>query len=114
AIPEERPGRHGRDGQPSGDREESVEPLDAGGRIERREELPVAEGPVRTAEARSGDPNDAAPYDHEERRGEASVDERAIARGEGHEKARATARRLPSAGGRCGRPECARSCTAAA
>src|SRR5207244_5767766 len=62
----------------TGDPEKTVEPLDLGGRIEARKELPVAGRPIGAAEARTRHTNNATPDDDEERGEQRQVDERAI------------------------------------
>ena len=84
AVGHDRPRDHRGDGQPRDDREEAVGPLDARGWVERRQKLSMAKRPIGTSQTRAGDADDAAPHHDEERRDEARVDERAIARGETH------------------------------
>src|SRR5438093_577179 len=101
AVDDDRPHDHRGNREPGDDREEAMRPLDTSRRVERRQELAVAKRPIGTPEARAGYADDAAPDHDEERRQQAHVDDRAIARRKTHPmrlrpKPRgASARRLP-------------------
>ena len=64
--------------QTGDDREEPVQPLDARRDVERREELPMAERPVRAAQTGAGHAHDAAPERGGQRDQEGEIHEAAI------------------------------------